>query len=343
MEELAQLFSTFLIESRAAREADRVAALAAREEASAAREADRVAALAAREADRVAREADRVAALAAREEDRTVRDKHHTETLELLRVLSQTKVSLSEYKATQYSQQAGGSGGVSTASLPSSSSGVSKSASVKQKEGVARDAFADLSPPPPYFDTTALPMSADTLASSSVFAHRILTSWPFSSVNVADFAEGFSYRDDTNTIMLKSDPSGKHGVSFFIVTSANKAVVKAAHECRRVGQAGCTCFPLDKIPSSLSLVVNSVQLKAQGGAPITLHASLGPKEPMSADSFMAALASWSGAAPCGIYGAADAQETWSSTNSESSWGYCDEDEKVTDESEEEGETTPPSS
>ena len=87
-------------------------------------------------------------------------------------------------------------------------------------------------------------------------------------------------------------------------------------------------------------MVNKVQLSAQGGAAITLHASLGPREAMDLEKFREALVSWHGAIPCGIFGAAHVEDTWS-TGSESSGECWSEDEEVTGESEGEGETTPP--
>ena len=129
-------------------------------------------------------------------------------------------------------------------------------------------------------------------------------------------------------------------MSIFVVTSNGPTVLQAVHDCRKVGPAGCTCFPLNSIPPTLSLVVNKVQLSAQDGAAISLHASLGPREAMDRDEFREALASWHGATPCGIFGAADVEEAWG-TGSESSWESCIEDEEATGECEGEGETTPP--
>ena len=106
-----------------------------------------------------------------------------------------------------------------------------------------------------------------------------------------------------------ADPStGKPGMSFFIVSREEAAVVQAAHSFRGAAQCGCEAFPLDRLPPTLSLVADKVQLMDEHGTPVLLHASLAPKQPMSRMDFLAELRKWQGVLPCSMEGAAGAQD-----------------------------------
>ena len=100
--------------------------------------------------------------------------------------------------------------------------------------------------------------------------------------------------------------TGRPGLSFFIVASRERAVEQAAHAFRGAAPWGCQCFPLDKLPSSLMLMVDKVQLTDALGAPVLLHASLAPVAAMSPQDFMAALRQWQGILPCAMEGAGGA-------------------------------------
>jgi hypothetical protein len=98
------------------------------------------------------------------------------------------------------------------------------------------------------------------------------------------------------------------GMSFFLVTRETRAVLQGAHSFRGAAQSGCQAFPLGALPASLSLVVDSVQLKDELGAPVLLHASLAPKQPMTSNAFLDAVRQWQGALPCALEGGAGAQD-----------------------------------
>jgi hypothetical protein len=117
-------------------------------------------------------------------------------------------------------------------------------------------------------------------------------------------------RTDFNTapggILLPADSAtGKPGASFFLVTREAPAVVRAAHAYRGAAHGGCSAYPLDKLPLSLSLVVDKVQLHDARGAAVLLHASLAPAQAMGEADFIAALREWQGALPCAIEGSAE--------------------------------------
>jgi len=106
-----------------------------------------------------------------------------------------------------------------------------------------------------------------------------------------------------------ADPAtGKPGMSFFIVSREEAAVVQAAHAFRGAAQCGCEAFPLDRLPPTLSLVADKVQLMDEHGTPVLLRASLSPKQPMSRMDFLAELRKWQGVLPCSMEGAAGAQD-----------------------------------
>jgi hypothetical protein len=101
---------------------------------------------------------------------------------------------------------------------------------------------------------------------------------------------------------------GGYGMSFFLVTCEQPAVVRAAHAFRGAAPGGCYGFPLDTLPSSLSLVVDKVLVSDSHGSPVLLHASLAPAQPMSEGDFLVALRQWQGVLPCSIEGAGGAQQ-----------------------------------
>jgi len=142
----------------------------------------------------------------------------------------------------------------------------------------------------------AVPCDAAALrAAGAVFAHRLVRS---GGVRFDDFAFAMG---DNNEVFF--EPS--RGVSYFVVLVDDAAVLRAAHVFRGALAQGCQMFSLEELPAALSLVVDKV-LAGEPGAPVLVHASLAPRERMSATDFMRAMAAWRPApAPCVLAGAGD--------------------------------------
>jgi hypothetical protein len=160
----------------------------------------------------------------------------------------------------------------------------------------------------PQLTLPALPCPASELVRLGVvFAHRLHTTIGAEQCPVlADFNYG------PGRILLPADAAtGKPGMSFFLTTCETPVVVQAAHAFRGAARCGCSAYPLDKVPLSLSLVVDRVLVSRESDrAPVLLHASLAPARAMSGGDFVAALRQWQGVLPCAIEGSAgDARDS----------------------------------
>ena len=170
------------------------------------------------------------------------------------------------------------------------------------------DAFTLAAPGvPPPSALPALPCPASEVQGVA-FAHRLCS--PFGGV-----AHSFLVPSDFSIVLsaegvgvIQPASTSKPGMSFFLVTRESSAVVQAAHFFRGATQGGCQAFPLSTLPAALSLVVDAVQVKDAQSAPVLLHASLAPKQPMTSNDFLEALRQWRGVLPCALEGGAGAQD-----------------------------------
>ena len=122
----------------------------------------------------------------------------------------------------------------------------------------------------------ALPFPASRLGGFGLrFAHR-LCSTIGGALNIAPARADFCAAPGTLELLPAAGGGGGSGMSFFLVTSERPAVVRAAHAFRGAAPGGCYAFPLDALPSTLSLVVDKVQVFDQHGSLVLLHASLAP-------------------------------------------------------------------
>jgi hypothetical protein len=145
----------------------------------------------------------------------------------------------------------------------------------------------------------AVPCDAAALREAGVvFAHRLVRSGGLRH-------DDFDYLMIDNQVVLEPSPRGGKGLSFFVVLSDDAAVLHAAHVFRGALVQGCHMFSLEELPAALSLVVDKVQA-GDLDAPVLLHASVAPRERMSASDFSVAMAAWRAApAPCVLAGAGD--------------------------------------
>ena len=238
-----------------------------------------------------------------------------------------------------------GGGGVDGRSSPASVSSLGQQSRKSQASArellltAAREllltAFAAAAP-------AAQPLPAPPFPASSLlrhglaFAHRQCTAFSADGSPLTLMLSDFEVRREGGVLMLQpAGPTGKPGMSFFILTSEEPAAVHAAHSFRGAGAlGGCQAFPLNAVPAALSLVVDAVQVAAAGGAPVLLHASLAPRQAMSMAAYMAALVQWQGVQPCVIEGSAGAHDWLGSCGSSGAVSCNGEDEEEEEEEEE---------
>jgi hypothetical protein len=189
----------------------------------------------------------------------------------------------------------------SGASSPLGAGGQRRKAAAAAAEGALLAAFGAASPTAPL---PGLPFAFSQLLLCGLgTAHRLCT-FPAVAALLPSLADFECTVEGGVRMLLPADPAtGRNGMSFFIVASKDGAVVRAAHAYRGAGAGCCYALPLARLPASLSLVVDKVQLASAQGTPVLLHASLAPRQAMSPEAFLAALGAWQGVLPCDIEGA----------------------------------------
>ena len=210
---------------------------------------------------------------------------------------------------------AGGSEGGAGGGRSSHGSGASSPLKGQGRKALASDAQVALlaafaAAAKPLAPLPALPFPASLLAGLGLsFAHRLCPTIG-GALNIAPARADFSLAPGTRELLPQAAGGGAHGagMSFFLVTCEQPAVVKAAHTFRGTVAGGCYCYPLGALPPQLSLVVDKVQVSDAHGSPVLLHASLAPAQPMGEADFLAALRQWQGVMLCSIEGAGGAQQ-----------------------------------
>ena len=136
----------------------------------------------------------------------------------------------------------------------------------------------------------------------SLFAHRFLTDRGM--VRGTDF-EIVQYDNIPMLQPAKAPTPGslRKGMSFYVVFSNAPDVLASAHLAAPGYRASSPCYayPLQSLPDTLVMTIDSVKESTSANAPIIAHMSLTPKAPMSYAAFSSAVESWH-SVPCRIAG-----------------------------------------
>jgi hypothetical protein len=243
-----------------------------------------------------------------REERESQRDEENAKRWNDVHKIFQSIVSSingqSPLQPTTSSSPISASGNTGASSLSNSR----QTSSPKNRSAITlRRAFAESESASKY-DISGLmfPISVERLMDRGVlFAHRVACKGAIGESKDFDIVlEGME------TILLPPNEgtTSRKGLSFFVPLSNSSIMLQASHDFQNA--KNCLCYPLDKIPTGMTLTIDKIQVydstdESIAKIPIMLHACLSTNERIPVRDFMAAVDSWSGRQLCSISASAD--------------------------------------